>query len=54
MLQGGYCVDDYLTETQVFEWCRRFKKGREEVNDDERADRPIEAITKDNNSSHFN
>jgi len=37
--------DNCLSKTQVYEWHRRFKAGREDVNDDERPGRPSEAIT---------
>jgi len=29
------CGDECLSRTQVFEWCERFKDGREEVRDDQ-------------------
>ena len=31
--------DNSLSEGKVFEWCNRFKEGREEVKDDSRAGR---------------
>jgi len=40
--------DNCLSKTQVFEWHRRFKAGREDVNDDERADQPSGVITEEN------
>ena len=33
---GGEC----LSRTQVFEWFKRFKEGREEIGDDQRAGCP--------------
>lgn len=47
MLQIAY-GDDCLSRTQVFEWHRRFKEGREDVNDDEHPGRPCDAITEEN------
>jgi hypothetical protein len=32
--------DDCLSHTQVFEWFKRFKEGRGEIEDDPRPDRP--------------
>lgn len=29
---------NYLSQTQVFEWHRRFREGRENVDDDKRSD----------------
>lgn len=40
--------DKCLSKTQVFEWHRRFKQGREVVDDNERSGRPAEVITKQN------
>ena len=41
-----YCLlknvygDECLSRTQVFEWFKRFKEGREETGDDQRPGRP--------------
>ena len=35
--------DDCLSRTQVFEWFKRFKEGREDVEDDPRPSRPSTA-----------
>jgi len=32
--------DECLSRTQVFEWFKRFKEGREEIGDDQRPGRP--------------
>ena len=32
--------DDTMSRTRFFEWCRRFKEEREEVEDDHRSGRP--------------
>ena len=32
--------DECLSRTQVFEWFKRFKEGREEIGDDQRPSRP--------------
>ena len=32
--------DECLSRTQVFEWFKRFKEGREEVGDDQRPSHP--------------
>ena len=34
------CGDDAMSRTRLFEWHRRFKEGREEVEDDHRSGRP--------------
>ena len=40
--------DNCLCITQVFKWYKRFKEGRENVNDDKYSGRPIEVITEEN------
>jgi len=32
--------DECLSRTEVFDWFKRFKEGREEIGDDQRPDRP--------------
>jgi transposase len=44
MLQQVY-GDDCLSRTQVFEWFKRFKDGREDTSDDIRTGRPLSAKT---------
>ena len=39
MLQQVY-GDECLSRTQVFEWFKRFKEGREEIDEDPRPGRP--------------
>ena len=39
MLQKVY-GDDTMSRSRVFEWCKRFKEGREDVEDDPRSGRP--------------
>ena len=39
LLQEVY-GDDTISRTRLFEWHRRFKQGREEVEDDHRSGRP--------------
>ena len=34
------CGDDTMSRTPLFEWHRRFKEGREEVEDDHKSWRP--------------
>ncbi|EFN88939.1 Putative uncharacterized protein FLJ37770, partial [Harpegnathos saltator] len=36
MLKNAY-GDNYLSQIQVFEWHRRFREGREDVDDDKRS-----------------
>jgi len=40
--------DQCLSRTQVFEWFKKFKEGREYVGDDPKSDRPSIAKTQDN------
>lgn len=40
--------DDCLSRTSVFEWYKRFKDGREDLNDDEHTGRPRETTTEEN------
>ena len=40
--------DDRMSRTRVFEWHRRFKEGREEVEDDNRSGRPSTGRTEEN------
>jgi len=40
--------DEYLSRTQVFEWFKRFKEGREEIGDDQRPGRPSTSKTEAN------
>ena len=44
MLKNVY-GDECLSRTQVFEWFKRFKKGREEIGDDQRPGRPSTSKT---------
>ena len=44
LLQEVY-YDDTMSRTRLFEWHRRFKKGREEVEDDHRRGRPSTSRT---------
>ena len=37
-----------VRQKQVFEWYRRFREGRENVEDDGRSGRPIKAVTEEN------
>jgi len=37
--------DEYLFRTQVFEWFKRVKEGREEIGDDQRPSRPSASRT---------
>jgi len=37
--------DEYLFRTQVFEWFKRLKEGREEIGDDQRPSRPSTSKT---------
>ena len=39
---------DTLSRTQAFEWHRRFREGRESVEDDERSGRPQTSRTAEN------
>ena len=34
-----------MSETRVYEWCKRFQYGREDVEDDERPGRPSTSPT---------
>ena len=40
--------DECLSRTQVFEWFKRFKEGREELGDDQRLCRPSTSKTEAN------
>ena len=40
--------EDVMTRTQIFEWHKRFKNGREEVEDDPKSGRPSTSKTDDN------
>ena len=40
--------DECLSHTQVFEWFKRFKKGREEIGDDQRSSHPSTSKTDTN------
>ena len=40
--------DECLSRTQVFEWFKRFKEGREEIGDDQRPGRPSSSKTEAN------
>ena len=40
--------DDTMSRTRLFEWHRRFKEGREEVEDDHRNERPSTSRTNKN------
>ncbi|XP_018353100.1 PREDICTED: putative uncharacterized protein FLJ37770 [Trachymyrmex septentrionalis] len=37
-----------MSKTRVYEWYKRFKEGREDVEDDDRSGRPSTSITDDN------
>ena len=37
--------DNCLSRTQIFEWHRRFKEGRDDVGHNQRSGRPIESLT---------
>jgi len=37
-----------MSRTRLFEWQRRFKDGKEEVEDDHRSGRPSTSITEEN------
>ena len=43
LLQEVY-GDDTMSRTRLFEWHRRFKEGREKVEDDHRSGRPSEQM----------
>ena len=47
MLQNGY-GDDCMSRARVFEWHKRFKSGREDVEDDLKSGRPSTPKTADN------
>ena len=47
LLQEVY-GDDTMSRTRLFEWHRRFKEGREEVEDDHRSGRPFTSRTDEN------
>ena len=47
LLQESYCHDT-MRRTRLFEWHRRFKEGREEVEDDHRSGRPSTSRTDEN------
>ncbi|EFN78024.1 Putative uncharacterized protein FLJ37770, partial [Harpegnathos saltator] len=47
MLKIAY-GDNYLSQTQVFEWHRRFRKGREDIDNDKYSSRSIERMTEEN------
>lgn len=40
--------DGCLSRTQVFEWHKRFKEGRDEIEDDPRSGRPSTSTTPEN------
>lgn len=40
--------DQCLSRTQVFEWFKKFKEGREDVGDDPKSGRPSTARTREN------
>ena len=40
--------DQCLSRTQVFEWFKKFKEGREDVGDDPKSGRPSTAKTQEN------
>ena len=42
------CDDDAMSRTRLFEWHRRFKERREEVEDDHRSGRPSTSRTDEN------
>jgi hypothetical protein len=41
------CGDNALSSTRVFEWCARFRDGRENLEDDDRIGRPTAVRTPD-------
>ena len=47
MLQEVY-GDETMSRSRVFEWHKRFKEGREDVEDDSRSGRPSTSMTADN------
>jgi len=47
LLQEDY-GDDTMPRTHIFEWHRRFKEGKEEMEDDYRSGRPSTSRTKEN------
>ena len=47
LLQEVY-GDDTMSRTRLFEWHRRFKDGREEMEDDRRSGRPSTSRTDEN------
>ena len=47
MLQQVY-GEEPMSRTRAFEWHKRFKEGREEVEDDPRSGRPSTSRTVDN------
>ena len=47
MLQQVY-REETMSRTRAFEWHKRFKEGREEVEDDPRSGRPSTSRTADN------
>lgn len=47
MLQEVY-GDEAMSRSRVFEWYKRFKEGREDVEDDSRSGRPSTSRTADN------
>ena len=42
------CGDNTMSSSRLFEWHRRFKQGREEVEDDYRSGRPSTSSTDEN------
>ena len=47
LLQEVY-GDDIMSRTRLFEWHRRFKEGKEEMEDDHRSGRPSSSKTDEN------
>lgn len=47
LLQQVY-REECMSRTRVFEWCKRFKEGREEIEDDPRPGRPSTSKTDEN------
>ncbi|XP_061553236.1 protein GVQW3-like [Phycodurus eques] len=47
LLQQVY-GDETMSRSRVFEWCKRFKEGREDVEDDPRSGRPSTSRTEAN------
>ena len=47
LLQEVY-ADDTMSRTRLFEWHRRFKEGKKEVEDDHRSRRPSTSRTDEN------